>query len=76
MTKRTKKEARAMYQLNEIDLWRERHQELRRETENERLARRLRVTQRAPRTTNVGQISPLRRAAGLWGRTSIPFFRA
>ena len=31
-----------MYQLNEPDLWHQRHHELLREAENERLARRLR----------------------------------
>jgi hypothetical protein len=67
-----------MYQLNEIDLWRERSHELLREAENERLARRLRAprSERASRTTHVQRISPLRRATALWGRTSVPFFRA
>ncbi len=69
---------KAMYQLNEIDLWHERSHELLREAENGRLARRLRAlrSKRAPRTTNGHQSSPLRRAAALWGRTSVPFLRA
>ncbi len=67
-----------MYQLNEIDLWHERSRELLREAENGRLARRLRAprSKGSHRTTNGGRISPLRRAAALWGRTSVPFFRA
>jgi hypothetical protein len=67
-----------MYQLNEIDLWGERSHELLREAENERLARQLRAprSERAYRTTHGRGISPLRRAAALWGRTGVPFFRA
>ena len=66
-----------MYRLNEIDLWRERHRELLREAESGRIARRLRATRpkRDRRTTNGGQLSTLRRAATLWSRTSVPFFR-
>ena len=68
-----------MYQVNDLEMWRERSHELMREAENGRLARRLRTTRPkgAPSSAREGRrISPLRRAVALWGRTGVPFFRA
>jgi hypothetical protein len=67
-----------MYQLNAMDLWRERSNELLREAENNRLARRLKAPRpkSASRATNGRQLAKLRRATALWGRTGVPFFRA
>ena len=66
-----------MYQLDEIYLWKEHHHELLHEAEGERLAKRLGASRpksdRAP--GNGRQTSALRRAAAVWDRTSLPFFR-
>jgi hypothetical protein len=67
-----------MYQMDSFEMWRERSHGLLREAEKDRLARRLRAARpkRASRSTNRGQIAKLRRATALWGRLSVPFFRA
>ncbi len=67
-----------MYQLNEISLWNEHHQDLLREVEGDRLAKQLRASRpkRDRATRNGRQSSALRRAAAVWSRTSVPFFRA
>ena len=65
-----------MYQLNEIYLSNEHHNELLREAEVERLAKRLRAS-RPKRERETGrQSSRLGRVATVWSRTSVPFFRA
>ena len=67
-----------MYQLNEISLWNEHHQDLLREVEGDRLAKQLRASRpKQDRATGSGrQSAALRRAAAVWSRTSVPFFRA
>jgi hypothetical protein len=67
-----------MYQMNDLELWHQRRDELLREVEVDRLARRHRATRPkgGSRTANGRQIATLRRAMALWGRTSVPFFRA
>jgi hypothetical protein len=67
-----------MYQMNDLEMWHERSHELLREAENERVARQLRVarSKRASRTQDGRGLAGLRRATVLWGRTSVPFFRA
>ncbi len=67
-----------MYQLNEIYLWDEHHRELLRDAENERLASRLRPSRpKTDRGTGKRRhTSTLGRVATVWGRTSVPFFRA
>ena len=65
--------------LNELELAHRHRQELVREAENERLARRLReesLRRRAPRPGSGRSLAGLRRAAVFWGRISTPFFRA
>jgi hypothetical protein len=65
--------------LNELELAHRHRQELVREAENERLARRLReesLRRRAPRPGSGRSLAGLRRATGLWERISAPFFRA
>jgi hypothetical protein len=65
--------------LIELELAHRHRQELVREAENERLARRLReesLRRRAPRPGGGRGWAGLRRATGLWGRISTPFFRA
>jgi hypothetical protein len=67
-----------MYQMNDLELWHQRRDELLRDAEGERLARRVRARhpKGASRTANGRHIATLRRARALWGRTSVPFFRA
>jgi len=67
-----------MYQLNEISLWTEHHQELLREVEGDRLAKQLRASRpkKDRATGSRRQSSAVRRAAAVWSRTSVPFFRA
>jgi hypothetical protein len=67
-----------MYQINATEMFRERQLGLLREAENRRLARHLWVTrpQMSPRTGRGRPGTGFRRAIALWGRTSIPFFRA
>ncbi len=65
--------------LIELELAHRHRQELAREAENERLARRLReesLRRRAPRPGSGRSLAGLRRATGLWGRISAPFFKA
>jgi hypothetical protein len=65
--------------VNELQLAHHHHEELLREAENERLARRSREDspprQRAYRPGGLS-LAGIRRAMGLWGRIGIPFFRA
>lgn len=67
-----------MYQINATEMFSERQLLLLSEAENRRLARQLRVTrlQRSSRTGRGWPGTGFRRAIALWGRTSIPFFRA
>ena len=67
-----------MYQLNDIYLWDQHRHELLREAESERLANQVRASRpKGGRGTGNGrQTSTLRRAAAVWSRTSVPFFRA
>lgn len=64
----------------ELDLAHHHHEELVREAENERLARGLREDRLprhwASRPRSERNFAGLRRAMGLWGRISPPFFRA
>ena len=65
--------------LHELELWNRQHEDLLREAENGRLARRLREEQRPRRSFRSGSVrrmAGLGRAIGLWGRISTPFFRA
>ncbi len=65
-----------MYHSNPTEIVSERHLALLREAEDRRLARRLRAarSKRNPRSDR--RITGFRRAIALWGRTSIPFFKA
>lgn len=67
-----------MYQLNEPHLWSQHHHELLKEARTERLARQLRASrQKSDRGTGSGrQSSAFHRAAAVWSRTAVPFFRA
>ena len=64
----------------ELELAHHHHEELLQEAENERLARGLREDRPprhwASRPRSGRNLAGLRRAMGLWGRTSTPFFRA
>lgn len=65
--------------LTELELAHRHHQELVRQAENERLARRLRgegLRRRVPRPGGGRGLAGLRRATRLWGRIGAPFFRA
>ncbi len=66
--------------VNELELAHHHYEELLREAENERLARRSREErrprQRASRPGSGLSLASLRRAMGLWGRIGTPFFRA
>jgi hypothetical protein len=63
----------------ELELAHHHHEELVQEADNERLARGLREDRPRPwasRLRSGRNLAGLRRAMGLWGRTSTPFFRA
>jgi hypothetical protein len=66
-----------MYQMNDLEMWHERSHDLLREAEKARVVRRLRSARprEVSRTTHGRRFAGLRRAAALWGRTSVPFFR-
>ena len=66
-----------MYQINDLEMWHERSDDLLREAEKARVARRLHSArpQDVSRTTYGLRFAGLRRAAALWGWTSVPFFR-
>ena len=68
-------EAMSVYDLQ---LAHRHHEELVREAENERLARRLREERRRrpSRLRSRRTMAGLGRAMGLWGRIAVPFFRA
>jgi hypothetical protein len=65
-----------MHQTNPTEMFRERHLALVREAEDRRRARGLRAahSKRSPRSDQ--RMAGFRRAIGLWGRTSPPFFSA
>ena len=68
-----------MHQTNPTEMFRERQLALLREAEDRRRARRLRAahSKRSPRSDQrMAGMAGFRRAIGLWGRTSTPFFRA
>jgi len=64
--------------LNELELWHRRHEELVQEAENERFTRRQRKVrpQRFSPTGCGRRMARLHEAITSWGRTSVPFFRA
>jgi hypothetical protein len=64
--------------LSELEMYNRRHEELRREAENWRLSRRLRQERsREVSGAESGRgMVKFRRAITLWGRTSVPFFKA
>jgi hypothetical protein len=64
--------------LNELELWHRRHEELLQEAENERFARRLRKgrPQRFSPTGRGRGMARLYEAIASWGGISVPFFRA
>jgi hypothetical protein len=64
--KAPEKEARAMFETNQTELWRERQLALLREADDRRLARRW---ARRPQGNS-------RRAVAMWERIGVPFFRA
>ncbi len=65
-----------MYQTNPTEMFRERQLALLREAEKRRLARRLRTARSKGRPRSERRAAGFRRAIALWGRTTIPFFRA
>jgi len=65
-----------MYQTNPTEMFREHQLALLRETEQRRLARRLRAARSKGHPRSERGMAGLLRAIALWGRTSIPFFRA
>jgi hypothetical protein len=69
-----------MYITNEhpTELYYRRNGLLLKEAENAHLARQLRAARRmgAPEKGSDRRMAGLRRAIALWGRTSVPFFRA
>jgi hypothetical protein len=64
--------------LSDLELYNRRHEELLREAEDRRLARRLRQEhpRRISETKSRRRKTRLHRMTALWGRTSVPFFRA
>jgi hypothetical protein len=64
--------------LNELELWHRRHEELLQEAENERFTRRQRTgrSQLFSPTESGRRMARLHEAIASWGRTSAPFFRA
>ncbi len=65
-----------MYQLNESHLWSQHHHELLQEAQREHLARQLRAGRQKSDRGSGRQSSAFRRAAAVWSRTAVPFFRA
>ena len=64
--------------LTELDLYNRRHEELLQEAGDRRLARRLRKEhpRRISETKSRRRKARLHRMIAIWGRTSVPFFRA
>jgi hypothetical protein len=65
-----------MHQTNPTEVFRQRQLALLREAEEQRLARRLRTARSKGRPRSDRRMAGFRRAIALWGRTTIPFFRA
>jgi hypothetical protein len=65
-----------MHQTNLTEMVRERHLALLREAEDRRITRRLRAAHSKGHPRSDRRMAGFRRAVALWGRTSIPFFRA
>ena len=64
--------------LTNLELYNRRHEELLREAEDRHLARRLRQEhpRRMSETKSRQPKTRLQRMTAIWGRTSVPFFRA
>jgi hypothetical protein len=65
-----------MHQTNPTEMVRERHLALLREAEERRITRRLRTARSKGHLWSDRRMAGFWRAVALWGRTSIPFFRA
>jgi hypothetical protein len=65
-----------MYQTNPTEMFRERQLALLREVEERRLVRQLRAARSKGHPRSERRMAGLLRTISMWGRTSIPFFRA
>ena len=65
-----------MNQTNLTEMFRERQLGLLREAEDRRLARRLRKARSKEHSRAERRMAGFRRGIALWGRISVPFFRA
>jgi hypothetical protein len=62
--------------LDELELWHRRHEELGREAENRRFVRRLRKERPRSSSRSGRGIARLHETITLWEGTNVPFFRA